>query len=159
MLSDFSQVWPFATLWTVAFQAPMPMGFSRQEYWSELPFPPSGDLPDWGIKPKSLHWQEGSLPLSPPGKPNSSQRSQRVCHFSHTYQFLFCWTCKTEEEIRFCPRNWEQCEIFKSLVELNLFFSPTTLKSLKTETGVSSNPREHYIHPLQTLPTISLMHR
>ena len=41
-------------LWTVAHQAPLSMGFSRQEYWSGLPCPPSGDLPDSGIKPASL---------------------------------------------------------------------------------------------------------
>ena len=44
----------FATPWTVACQAPLPMGFSRQEYWSGLPFPSPGDLPDAGIEPKSL---------------------------------------------------------------------------------------------------------
>ena len=43
----------FATLWTVAYQAPPSMGFSRQEYWSGLPFPPPGDLPNSGIKPSS----------------------------------------------------------------------------------------------------------
>ena len=42
-----------ATLWTVVPQAPLSMGFSRQEYWSGLPFPPPGDLPDPGIEPKS----------------------------------------------------------------------------------------------------------
>ena len=41
----------FATLWTVASQTPLSMGFSRQEYWSGLPCPPPGDLPDPGIKP------------------------------------------------------------------------------------------------------------
>ena len=46
------------------------MGFSRQEYWSGLPHHFPGDLPDPGIKPASLgHWQAGSLPLAPPGKP------------------------------------------------------------------------------------------
>ena len=44
----------FATPWTVARQAPLPMGFSRQEYWSGWPFPPPGDLPNPGIKPTSL---------------------------------------------------------------------------------------------------------
>ena len=46
----FSHVWLFVTLWTVAHQAPLFIGFSRQEYWSELPCPPPGDLPDPGIK-------------------------------------------------------------------------------------------------------------
>ena len=45
----------FATPWTVAHQAPLPMGFSRQEFWSGLPCPPPGDLPDPGIKPLSLY--------------------------------------------------------------------------------------------------------
>ena len=49
-----SPVQLFATLWTVAHQVPLSMGFSRQEYWSGLPFPPSEDLPDPGIKLESL---------------------------------------------------------------------------------------------------------
>ena len=51
---SLSSVQLFATPWTVAHQAPLSMEFSRQEYWSELPFPPPGDLPDPGIKPMSL---------------------------------------------------------------------------------------------------------
>ena len=51
MLRYFHCVWPFATLWTVACQAPLPMGFSRQEYWSGLSCSSPGDLPDPGIKP------------------------------------------------------------------------------------------------------------
>ena len=46
-----SRVHLFATQWTVARQAPLSMGFSRQEYWSGLPFPPPGDLPDPGMEP------------------------------------------------------------------------------------------------------------
>ena len=46
LLSRFSHVWLFATLWTIACQAPLSMGFSRQEYWSWLPCPPPGDLPE-----------------------------------------------------------------------------------------------------------------
>ena len=54
MLSRFSHILrPCATPWTAACQAPLSMGFSRQEYWSELPFPSLGDLPDAGIKPPS----------------------------------------------------------------------------------------------------------
>ena len=54
ILSHFSCVWLFATPWTSACQAPLSMGFSRQEYWSELSFPSTGDLPNPGIKPMSL---------------------------------------------------------------------------------------------------------
>ena len=52
--SVISDVWLFATLQTVACQAPLSMGFSRQEYWSGLPFPSPGDLPDPGIEHVSL---------------------------------------------------------------------------------------------------------
>ena len=71
VLSCFSRVWLFATLWTVAHQAPLSMGFSREEYWSGLPCPPPGDLLDLGIEPKSLllHLQMGYLLLIPSGKP------------------------------------------------------------------------------------------
>ena len=54
MLSCLSCVQLFLTLWTVACKAPLPMGFSRQEYWSRLPCPPPGDLPNPGIEPMSL---------------------------------------------------------------------------------------------------------
>ena len=58
----------FATPWTVAPQAPPSMGFSRQEYWSGLPFPSPGDLPDPGIKPRSPALQADTLTSEPPGK-------------------------------------------------------------------------------------------
>ena len=74
VLSCFSRVWVFVTLWTIALQAPLSMGFSRQEYWSGLSCLPPGDLPYPGSQPGPLkcllHWQAGSLPLVPPGKPN-----------------------------------------------------------------------------------------
>ena len=50
----FSPVQPFVSLWTVAHQAPLSMGFSWQEYWSGFPCPPPGDLPNPGIEPESL---------------------------------------------------------------------------------------------------------
>ena len=56
-----------ATPWTVATQAPLPMGFSRQEYWSRLPPPPPGDLPNPEIESLSPTWQVDSLLLAPPG--------------------------------------------------------------------------------------------
>ena len=57
-----------ATRWTVAHQAPLSMGSSRQEYWSGLQFPTPGDLPNLGIEPKSPALQAASLPFEPPGK-------------------------------------------------------------------------------------------
>ena len=61
----------FATLWTVAHPAPLSMGLSRQEYWSELPFCSPGDLPYPRIESGSLALQADSLPSEPPGKPSS----------------------------------------------------------------------------------------
>jgi len=58
-----SRVWLFVTPWTVAHQAPLSMEFSRQEYWSGLPFPSPEDLPNPGIKPRSPALQADSLPL------------------------------------------------------------------------------------------------
>ena len=56
-VKSLSHVQLFATPWTVAYQAPPSMGFSRQEYWSGLPFPSPGDLPDPGIEPGSPAFQ------------------------------------------------------------------------------------------------------
>ena len=53
-LSQFSHIWLFASPWTVTHQAPLSKGFFRQEYWSGLPFPPPGDLPNPGNEPASL---------------------------------------------------------------------------------------------------------
>ena len=62
----------FATPWTVAHQAPLSMGFSRQEYWSGLPFPSPGNLPYPGIEPRSPALQVDALTSEPPGKPTPS---------------------------------------------------------------------------------------
>ena len=72
MLRCFSRVWPFATLWTTARQAPSSMGFFRQEYWSGLPCPPPGDCPNPGIESMSLvspALASGFFTTEPPGKP------------------------------------------------------------------------------------------
>ena len=62
-----SRVRLFATLWAVAYQALPSMGFSRQEYWSGLPFPSPGDLPDPGIKARSPTLQADALTSESPG--------------------------------------------------------------------------------------------
>ena len=59
-----SHVQLFESLWTIDRQSPLPMGFSRQEYWNRLPCPPPGNLPDQGIEPTSPALQVDSLPLS-----------------------------------------------------------------------------------------------
>ena len=66
-VKSLSRVWLFATPWTVAYQAPPSMGFSRQEYWSGLPFPSPGDLPNPGIEPRYPVLQADALTSEPPG--------------------------------------------------------------------------------------------
>ena len=68
-VKSLSRVRLFANPWTVAYQAHPSMGFSRQEYWSGLPFPSPGDLPDPGIEPGSPTFQADALTTEPPGKP------------------------------------------------------------------------------------------
>ena len=91
-VKSLSRVRLFATPWTVAHQAPPPMGFSRQEYWSGLPFPSPGDLPDPGIKPRSPTLQADALTSEPPGKPdliywpiNGKNSSYLEISFTHLY--------------------------------------------------------------------------
>ena len=71
-----SRVQLFVTPWTVAYQAPPSMGFSRQECWSGLPFPSPGDLPNPGIELGSPALQTDALPSEPPGKPNRDRSGQ-----------------------------------------------------------------------------------
>ena len=59
----------FETPWTAAYQAPLSMEYSRQEYWSVLPFPSPGDLPDPGVESRSPTLQADALLSEPPGKP------------------------------------------------------------------------------------------
>ena len=66
---SLSRDWLFETQWTVAHQAPLSMGFPRQEYWSGLPFPAPGGLLDTGIEPTSPALASRFLTTVPPGKP------------------------------------------------------------------------------------------
>jgi len=75
-MKSLSRVRLFVTPWTVAYQAPPSMEFSRQENWSGLPFPSPGDLPNPGIKPKSPASQADALPSEP----------HLSTHLSHTYR-------------------------------------------------------------------------
>ena len=68
-VKSLSRVRLSATPWTVAYKAPLSREFSRQEYWSGLPFPSPGDLPDPEIKPRSPALQADTLQSEPPGKP------------------------------------------------------------------------------------------
>ena len=73
-----SCVLPLVTLWTVAYQAPLSMGLSRQEYWRGLSFPSPGDLPDPEIEPGSPALQADPLPSELPGKPYGTPIQQAI---------------------------------------------------------------------------------
>ena len=68
-----SHIWLFLIPQTVVHQAPLSVEFSRQEYWSRLPFPPPGDLPDPGTEPRSPALRADSVMSEPPGKPKLPQ--------------------------------------------------------------------------------------
>ena len=89
VLHHFSHVWPFVTPWTVACQASLSMGFSRQVYWSGLSFPSPEDLPDPAIKTRSPTLQADSLPLSHQGSPpycilDTYSERQAICEIFFT---------------------------------------------------------------------------
>ena len=96
-----SRVWLFAAPWTVARQAPLSLGFSRQEYWSGLQCPSPGDLPDPGIKPRSPALQVDSLPSEPPGKPYICMCMCMYIYMhmninTHTYNGFITWSILTK---------------------------------------------------------------
>ena len=79
MLGCFIHVQFFAILQTVACQAPLSTGFSRQEHWSGLPFPSPWDLPKPGIEPRSPALQADTVTAEPPGKPlKQCMKQQRL---------------------------------------------------------------------------------
>ena len=119
VLSCFSRVWLFAVLWTVAHQAPLSIGFSRQKYWSGLPCLPSGALTDPGIEPAPLMSPElagGFLNTSPPGKPRKWQPPPVISLGEfHRQRSLAGYSPWGSQRVR---HDWEicPCSLFLSLV-------------------------------------------
>ena len=95
-------------LWTIDCQAPLSMGFPRQECWSGLPFPFPGALPDPGIEPSLLHWHAASLPLSNWGSPQVSLVV--VQSLSHVRLFVTLWIVAHQASL--------SCAISRSLLKL-----------------------------------------
>ena len=84
-VKSLSRVRLFVTPRTVAYQAPPSTEFSRQEYWSGLPFPSPGDLPNPGIEPGSPALEADALTSEPPGKPNISEQNYNSKRYIHPY--------------------------------------------------------------------------
>ena len=103
-VKSLSHVQLFMTPWTVAYEAPPTMRFSRQEYWSGLPFPSPGDLPNPGIEPGCPALQADALPSESPRKPNEEKpdeenqrkknQTQKAMYYMISFQLSICplWT-------------------------------------------------------------------
>ena len=87
-VKSLSHVRLFVIPWTVVYQVSLSMGFSRQEYWSGLPFPSPVDLPDPGIEPRSPALQADALPSEPPG--NITYNPEVLCKFCGHLVFGEC---------------------------------------------------------------------
>ena len=101
MLDHLSHIWLFATLWTVTHQAFLSMGFSRKKYWSGLPCPPPGDLPNQGSNPGFPHCRQILCHLSHQGSPRIlqwaaypfSRESSHPRGWTHISYLLHCQAC------------------------------------------------------------------
>ena len=103
------------TLWSIAHQAPLSMGLYKQEYWSGLPLPSPGDLPNLGIKSTSLALKTDSLPSEPPGKLFSSVQS-----LSHVQLFATPWTTACQASLSITnPRSLFKLMSIKSVMPSN----------------------------------------
>ena len=94
-MKSLNHVQLFTTLWTIAYQVPPSIGFSRQEYWSGLPFPSPGNLPNPGIEPRSPTLQADALTSEPPGKPLDIQYKLLSISLtkSHLLPYTVAFTC------------------------------------------------------------------
>ena len=129
-VKSLSCVQLFVTPWTITYQTPLSMGFSKQEYWSGFPFLSPGDLPDPGIKPRSPALQADALPSEPPGKPKNVQITVQLHSFhilarlcSKSFKGVISYTLraclKNESEVaQSCPTLWDpmNCNLSDSSV-------------------------------------------
>ena len=120
----------FATPGIAACQAPLSMEFSRQKYWSGLPCPPPGDLPNPGVKPRSPTMQADSLPSEPAGKPmNNGVSSTVVCVSLDAFHTIVI-NC-VDSDCNFLINDvWLYNLNQATFIILNLSFFMSTLRSL-----------------------------
>ena len=118
VLAHLSRVWLFGTPWAVAHQAPLSMGFSRQECWSGLPSPPPGDLPSQGSNPHLLHCRWVLYPLSHLGSPTLV----RAC-VKYTKESTFeSWLCASQQRLGLVPVVcWCRCCWIKTYMQWNIW--------------------------------------
>ena len=156
ILNRSSHVWLFTTSWTVACPAPLSMGFSRQEYWSGLPCPPSGDPPDPGIKPSSLT----SSALE--SRFFTTSANWEACYISisvstflytHTYILLLCLLCRTLSDIvpHWVPVRLHEIRFIQGKPRAWLYKSP-----MKWEKGTNDSSWLHFFPPVYSWSPVLL---
>ena len=105
-----SHIWLFMTPWTEAHQAPLSLGFSRQEYWSGLPFPSQGDLLNSGIEPASPTLKASTLPLVPPENSESSLVMVKRKMFWNLFKSIHCGLGLIQVNTRWCDASTQWIE-------------------------------------------------
>ena len=133
----------FAAPWTVAHQAPLSMGFSRQEHWSGLPFPPPGDPPDPGIEPVSPALAGGFFTAEPPGKPLICIiLAQSLCTLGINISILYMRKCLKESMQ--LSQSYESCRLqhLDPCLSSLLFYNPVVFSS--PSEGSCGNPGRHF---------------
>ena len=137
-VKSLSCVWLFVTPWTVACRAPPSFGFSRQEYWSGLPFPSPGDLPGPGIEPGSPTLQADSLTSEPPmllsqfvpPSPTQLGLSHLILFLIFCSRYLYMWKIRQRGDE--CKETWHQQTFAKHLPVRNCpLLLPGTLKPVR----------------------------
>ena len=117
MLSRFSCVRLFLTLWTVAHQAPLSVGFFRQKYWSRLLCPPPGNLPNPGIKSKSPALQVDFYHLNPQGSPGRQICYNKLIENKESYlRYTFFWNSYSATYIKFRETSIDCLYLLKILM-------------------------------------------
>ena len=154
-LFSLSVVSDSLTPWTVARQAPLTMGFSKQEHWSGLPSPPPGDLPNSGVEPRSPALQADSLPSEPPGKPIFMYKDKYVWCFPrwHSGKGHTC-QCRRYKRRGFDPwprkipwsRKWQPTPVLLPENSMDRGVPRATVHGvMKSQTCSSTHEQQQYI--------------
>ena len=134
----------FVTSWTVAYKAPLSTEFSRQEYWSGLPFPSPGDLPDPGIEPRSPSLQADTLLSEPPGKPLGYLKLILYLSFLGSNIFLFTSGIPSLWDLMPDDLRWSWCNKNRNKVHI-------TCNALQSHHSPTPGPRTKWLPQNQCL--------
>ena len=136
-MKSLNRVWLSATLWTVARQAPLSMRFSRQEYWSGLPFSSPGDLPDPGIELRSPALLANSLHSEPPGTPTVNLLELGYMEYK-TKKISSSPSCGKSEKCIFSHYAFRKPKKEHSFIHLKNIYSFWTYSVPGTEQGIEN---------------------